>query len=87
MTDGVRRWCAHDRLGPVLVELGLDDPDRLGEVLVRQFRVDDLVAVLRQVGGLHAAWNGLPAVEEEDSHGIGPYPIIGFTANTRTLAA
>jgi hypothetical protein len=48
---------ADDRLGPVLVELGLGDPDRLGEVLVRQCRVDDLVAVLRQVGGFHAAWD------------------------------
>jgi hypothetical protein len=36
----------------VLVELGLCDPDGLGEILVRQFRVDDLVAVLRQKIGL-----------------------------------
>jgi hypothetical protein len=34
----------------VLVELGLGDPDGLGEVVVGQLRVDDLVAVLGQVG-------------------------------------
>src|SRR5262249_23286282 len=51
------------------VELFLSDTDCLGEVLARQLRVEDLVAVLRQVGGLHAAWDGLPVVEEEDSHG------------------
>jgi hypothetical protein len=54
----------------VLVELGLGDPDGLGEDLVRQPRVDDLVAVLGQEGRFDAAGNGLPAVEEEDYHGV-----------------
>ena len=52
----------------VLVELGLGDLDGLGEVLVGQLRVDDLVAVLGQEGRLDAAWDRLPAVEEEDFH-------------------
>src|SRR5580658_6419576 len=54
----------------VVVELCLGDLDRLVEILIRQFRVDDLVAVLRQEGRLDAAWDGLPAVEEEDFQGV-----------------
>ena len=54
------------------------------EVLVGQLRVDDLVAVLGQEGRLDAAWDRLPAVEEEDFHrrfhfagflGVGARPI------------
>jgi hypothetical protein len=52
----------------VLVELSLGDPDRLGEVFIRQFRIDDLVAVLRQEGRLDTARDRLSAVEKEDSH-------------------
>ena len=55
---------------PVLVELSLGDADSLGEVLVGQLRVEDFVAVVRQEGGLHAVWDGLPAEKEEDSHGV-----------------
>ena len=36
-----------------------------------QRRVDDLVAVVLQVGRLHAAGDRVPAVEEEDFHGVG----------------
>ena len=50
------------------VVLGLGDPDRLGEVLVGQFGVDDLVAVPGQLGRFDAARDRLPAVEEEDFH-------------------
>jgi hypothetical protein len=39
----------------VLVELLLGDPDGLVEILVGKLRVDDLVAVLRQVSRLDAA--------------------------------
>jgi hypothetical protein len=46
----------------VLVELGLGDLDGLIEVLVRQFRVDDLVAMLGQEGRLDATRDRLPAV-------------------------
>ena len=56
-------WC--------VVELGLGDSDGLGEILVRQLRIDDLVAVVFQEGRLDAAWNRLPAVEEEDFHDAG----------------
>ena len=38
------------------------------EVLVGQLRVDDLVAVLGQEGRFDAAWDRLPAVQEEDFH-------------------
>jgi len=34
-----------DYLGLVTVELDLGDPDRLGEILVGQGRVDDLVTM------------------------------------------
>src|SRR5262249_13357298 len=50
--------------------------DGLLEILVRQLRVEDFVAVLGQVGRLDAAWDRLPAVEEEDSHG-GILPAVG----------
>src|SRR5262245_36072349 len=58
-----RRADDHSRL--VLVELGLGDPDRLGEVVVRRPRVDDLVAVPGQEGRLDAAWDRLPAVSTQ----------------------
>jgi len=63
-----RRADNHRRL--VLVELGLGDPDGIGEIFVRQLGIDDLVAVLGQLRRLHAAWDRLPAVQEEDSHGV-----------------
>ena len=45
MATAPPRRRADDHLRLVLVELGLGDPDGLGEVLVGQLRVDDLVAV------------------------------------------
>src|SRR5262249_21289051 len=57
-----------DHLGLLLVELGLCDADSLVEVLVRQGRVDDFVAVVFQKRRLDAAWNRLPTVEKEDFH-------------------
>jgi hypothetical protein len=53
------------------VVLGLGDSDSLIEVLVGEGRVEDLVAMLDQIGRLEAAGDLLPAVEEEDLHGIG----------------
>jgi hypothetical protein len=50
----------------VLGELDLGDLGGLPEVVVGQFRVDDLVAVLGQEGRLDAAWDRVPAVQEED---------------------
>ena len=60
---------SHDHVGAVPVVLGLGDPDGLGEVLVGQFRVDDLVAVLGQEARLDATRDRVPAVEEENLHG------------------
>ena len=40
------------------------------EVFIGQRRIDDLVAVLDQEGRLDAAWDGLPAVKEEDFHEV-----------------
>jgi hypothetical protein len=54
----------------VAVVLGLGHAHRLLEVLVRQLRVDDLVALLRQERRLDAARDRLPAVQEEDLHGV-----------------
>jgi hypothetical protein len=53
----------------VPAELGLGNPEGSGEVFIGQGRVDDFVAVLRQVAGLDAARHRLPTVEEEDFHG------------------
>jgi hypothetical protein len=48
--DGPAPGLANDYLGLVLVELGLGDADGFVEIIVGQSRVDDLVAVLGQVG-------------------------------------
>ena len=48
------------------VELGLGR-GKCGVEVVVESRVDDLVAVIFQVGRLDAAWNRVPAVEEQDS--------------------
>jgi hypothetical protein len=53
--DGPSPAGADDGLGPVLVELGLGDLHGLLEVLVRQLRVEDGVAVAGQVARLDAA--------------------------------
>jgi len=58
-------------MGLMLVELGLSDADSFVEVIVGQGRVQDLVTVVLQVGGLQATGSGRPAVEEEDLHGNG----------------
>lgn len=51
----------------MIVELGLGDADDF--VPIGELRVDYRVAVPFQVGRFDAAWDGLPAVEEEDRHG------------------
>ena len=53
----------------MLVELFLSNPDGLGEVVIRQFRIDDLLAMPGQERRFDAARNRMPAVEEEDFHG------------------
>ena len=52
------------------VELGLGDADGGIEIVVGQGRIQDLVAVVFEIGRFHAAWCRLPAVEEEDEHVI-----------------
>ena len=68
--DGPAPAGTNDHIGPMPVELGLGDADGGVEVVVRQGRVQDLMAVVLQVGRLHAAWGRLPAVEEKNSHAI-----------------
>jgi hypothetical protein len=46
----------------------LGDLDRFVEILVTQLRIDDLMAVLRQIGRLDVARDRLPAVQEENYH-------------------
>jgi hypothetical protein len=53
----------------VLLELLLGDLDGFVEIIVGQLRVDDRMAMLRQEGRFHAAWDRLPTVKEEDGHG------------------
>ena len=50
------------------VELGLGDYHGLIEILVVQGGIQDLVAVLGQVGRLDAARCRLPAMKEENYH-------------------
>src|SRR5664279_4056278 len=54
----------------VLVEGGLGNPHRLVEVVIRQGWVENGVAVLVEIGRLHAAWCRIPAVKEKDEHGV-----------------
>src|SRR5262245_25227908 len=72
-TEDVHRHCtaprrADDDIRLVPVELSLGDLDGLVEILVRQFWVDDFVAVMGKERRFDAAWDRLPTVEEEDSH-------------------
>ena len=50
----------------MLVELGLGGCDSSGEIVVIECWIDDFVAVIFQVGRLDAAWDRVPAVEEEN---------------------
>lgn len=47
----------------------LSDLDGLLEVVIGQPGIDDLVAVLDQVGRFDATGDGLPTVKEENLHG------------------
>ncbi len=60
----------HIRLAPVV--LGLGDADGSVEILVRQGRVQDLMAVVLEARRFEAAWRELPAVKEQDSHSSHP---------------
>jgi hypothetical protein len=52
----------------MLFELGLGGLEGFLEVLVVEIGIDDLVAVVLQVGRFDAAWDRVPAVKEEDFH-------------------
>ena len=52
----------------MLIVLGLGDADGFLEIVVRKSGVDDFVTVLIEVRWFVTARNGVPAVEEEDSH-------------------
>ena len=52
----------------MLIELGLGGLECPREVIVIERRVDDCVSVAFKLGRLDAAWDGMPAVKEEDSH-------------------
>ena len=47
---GTTTGTAHHDIGPVLVKFGLGDGDGGGEIIIRQGRVQDGVAVVVQVG-------------------------------------
>ncbi len=55
-------------VGRCLSNSALRDADGFSHVLVGQRWVDDIVAVVLQVRWLHAAWDRVPAVKEEDFH-------------------
>lgn len=56
--------------GLMLVELGLGGRKSSGEIVVIKCRVDDLMAVLGEVGRFDATGDRVSAVEEEDFHGF-----------------
>jgi hypothetical protein len=47
---------------------GSRSPSSGGEIVVGQFRIDDRVAVVLEIGRLYTACGRIPAVEEEDGH-------------------
>ena len=57
-----------NHIGTMAVEFGLGETDGGIEVVVRQRRIDDFMTVLDEVRRLHAAWNGMPAVEKKNLH-------------------
>jgi len=59
----------HD-IGLTPVVLGLSDTNGGVEVVVGQGGIDDVVAVVLEAGRLQGAWSRVPAVEEEDVHGV-----------------
>ena len=61
---------ADDDIGMLLIEFGLGDADGFVEVVVRKSRVDDLVAVLFEVGRFCAARCRGPSVAEENLHRV-----------------
>ena len=60
---------ADDNLWLVLVEFFLGNANRFIEIVIIQFGLDDLVAMLGQKRRLGAARDCVPAVEKEDFHG------------------
>jgi hypothetical protein len=77
-----------DNLRAVFVEFRLSNPDCLGEVLVRQCGVENLVAVRLQEARLNAANHRVPTVEEQDFHRIDrSVPTYLNAASSLTLLA
>ena len=56
-------WTDHD-IRMMLIELGLGNADGGVEIVVGQSRIENLVAVVLEIGRLDAARRRLPAVEE-----------------------
>ena len=68
--DRTTTGTADNHIGLVLVVRRLSSADGSVEVIVVESRIDDCVAVLLHARRFDAAWNGVPAVEEEDFHGF-----------------
>jgi hypothetical protein len=68
--DRTATGTSDDDIRLMLVELSLGGSDGGFEIVVVKFWIDDLVAVVLEVGRFGAAWDRMPAVEEEDGHGI-----------------
>ena len=60
---------ANDHVGLVLVIFGLSRADGGIEIVIIESGIDDFVAVGFKVRRLEAAYDAVPAVEEEDGHG------------------
>lgn len=60
----------------MLIIFGLSDPDGGIKVVVGECAIEDGVTVVLQVSRLAVAWSRLPAVEEEDVHGMAVSPGI-----------
>jgi hypothetical protein len=67
-SDPATSRASNDDLGLISIELGLRGPQGEIEVIVIEFGVADLAAVLLEIGRLDAARDTLPAVQKEKFH-------------------
>ena len=70
----------------IAVKLSLSDADGSVKIVVGQGRVQNLMAVVLEVGRLQAAWRRLPAVEEEDEHTEYYLPVATEASHANSLS-
>jgi len=68
----------------MLIEFSLGGRYSSGEIIVIECRIDDLVAVIFQVGRFDATRDRVPAVKEEDFHLLRTFSRLGFSFSAKS---